>query len=385
MADAAAADADLFDRAPDDPVRRLSPDGELLVEEPPLSAGGMRELYAHMRFARRFDERMLSLQRQGRLGTYASLAGQEATQVGSTYALDDEDWIAFQYREHAAVAMRDRLSEYVEYWMGHERGNAGIADVNVFPLNISIGSHVPHVVGMGMAANYRGDDAVFCVHLGDGATSEGDVHEAMNFAGVFDTPTIFCVHNNQWAISVPRERQSASATIAQKAAAYGFEGIQVDGMDPLAVYEVTRAAAAKARRGLDGSDESSTGDARPRPTLIETLTYRYGAHTTSDDPTVYRDDDEVQRWREKDPIERLERYLQNEGLLDDDEIEALETGIEARIAAAIEDAESVAVDPATMFEHVYAEPTPRLSEQREWLERLRGRHGDEKLVDEELL
>lgn len=370
---------ELFDRPPDEPLQRLTPDGELLVDDLEtvgLSTSIIREMYAHMRLARRFDERALSLQRQGRLGTFPSLAGQEAIQVASTYALTDDDWIAYQYREHGAVTVRGEIQAYLAYWMGHEYGNEAVADVNVFPLNISIGSHVPHVVGMGMAANYRDEETVFLAHFGDGATSEGDVHEAMNFAGVFDTPTIFCCNNNQWAISVPRERQTASSTIAGKAAAYGFHGIQVDGMDPIAVYEVTKAAAEKAR----AVDSGST-----RPTLIETLTYRYGAHTTADDPSVYRDDEEVERWKDRDPIDRLERYLRSHELLEDEELDALESGIETEVEVAVEFAESVAADPDAMFEHVYDQPTPRIDEQRGWLHEFRERHDDEELLGEDLL
>ncbi|WIV68133.1 pyruvate dehydrogenase (acetyl-transferring) E1 component subunit alpha [Natrialbaceae archaeon AArc-T1-2] len=368
----------LFDRPPSEPIRRLSADGELLGggEEPELTDETLVGMYADMRLARRFDERLLSLQRQGRLGTYASLAGQEATQVGSTYALADDDWIAYQYREHLAVTARGKLAEYLLYWMGHERGNAEIADVNVFPLNISIGSHVPHMTGMGMAARYRDEETVFLTHFGDGATSEGDVHEGLNFAGVFDTPTIFCCHNNGWAISIPRDRQTASATIAQKAHAYGFDGVQVDGMDPLAVYEVTNAAVEKAR---DPADDE------PRPTLIETLTYRYGAHTTADDPSVYRDEADVERWREKDPIDRLETFLLETGRLDTERIDALETEIEADLETAIDAAERFDGDPEAMFEYVYAEPTAELDTQREQFRELRDRHGDETLLEDDLL
>ena len=366
----------IFDRAPDDPVRRLSPDGELLGEEPDLDDETLLEMYAYMRLARRFDERALSLQRQGRMGTYASLAGQEATQVGSTFALAEDDWISYQYREHLSVAARGKLPEYLLYWMGHEQGNAEIADVNVFPLNISIGSHVPHVTGLGMAARYKGDDTAFLVHFGDGSTSEGDVHEGMNFAGVFDTPTVFFCNNNQWAISVPRERQTASATIAQKATAYGFDGIQVDGMDPIAVYEVTQATLEKARDPNEG---------QARPTLIEALTYRYGAHTTADDPTVYRDEGELEQWREKDPIDRLETYLYANGYLNDELVDAIEARIESDLEEAIDFAEAFEADPEAMFEYVYAEETPELEDQLESFRELRERHGDEALVDEELL
>jgi len=370
-----ALEVDLFDRAPDDRVQVLDSEGRVLTPElaPDLEDDTLRSMYRDMRFCRRFDERLISLQRQGRMGTYASLAGQEGSQIGSTYALAEDDLISFQYREHGAVVARDLSWEYLYYWMGHEDGNAAIADVNVFPLNISIGAHVPHVVGWSWAAKRDGDDRVGVVHFGDGATSEGDVHEAMNFAGVFDTPTIFFCNNNQWAISVPRERQTASATIAQKAVAYGFDGIQVDGMDPLATYVVTQAARKKA---IEGGD-------RLRPTLIEAVQYRYGAHTTADDPTVYREDEEVERWRERDPIDRFERYLRRQGVIDRDRIEAIEDEIETTLASLIDEAESAETDPLEMFQYTYAEQTPRLEAQQGYLEQLRADHGDDELLDYE--
>ncbi|THE63984.1 pyruvate dehydrogenase (acetyl-transferring) E1 component subunit alpha [Salinadaptatus halalkaliphilus] len=364
---------DLFDRSPDDRIQVLDAEGSIVTPElePDLEADTLRSMYRDMRFCRRFDERLVSLQRQGRLGTYAPLAGQEGSQIGSTYALSAEDMLSFQYREHGAIVSRELPWEYLLYWMGHEDGNAALADVNVFPLNISIGAHVPHAVGWSWAAKLRGDDTVGVVHLGDGATSEGDVHEAMNFAGVFDTPTIFSVNNNQWAISVPRERQTASATIAQKATAYGFEGVQVDGMDPLACYVVTRAARRKAL----------TDDDRARPTLIETIQYRYGAHTTADDPSAYRDDEEVERWRDRDPIDRFETYLREQGALEDDRLDNIEAEIEATLEELVERAEGVETDPREMFAFTYAEPTPRLEAQREHLEQLRAEHGDDALLD----
>ncbi|MDS0476598.1 pyruvate dehydrogenase (acetyl-transferring) E1 component subunit alpha [Natrinema sp. 1APR25-10V2] len=367
---------DLLEREPDDRVRVLDPDGTVVDSElePDLAAETLRSMYRDMRFSRRFDERMISLQRQGRLGTYASLAGQEGSQIGSTYALADDDMLSFQYREHGAIAARGMPWEYLLYWMGHEDGNAALAEIDVFPLNISIGGHLPHAVGWAWAAKLNGDQRASVVHFGDGATSEGDFHEAMNFAGVFDAPTIFFCNNNQWAISVPRERQTASATIAEKARAYGFEGVQVDGMDPLATYVVTRAAREKALEG-DGD--------RLRPTLIEAIQYRYGAHTTADDPSVYRDDAEVERWRERDPIDRFEAYLRTDGVLDDDRIDAIETEIEDTVATLVERAEAVEGDPTDIFEYTYAEPTPRLEEQREDLENLRDAHGDSELLEDE--
>ncbi|RQG99064.1 pyruvate dehydrogenase (acetyl-transferring) E1 component subunit alpha [Natrarchaeobius oligotrophus] len=365
---------DLLERAPDDRVQVLDADGTVVAPElePDLEPETLRSMYRDMRFSRRFDERMISLQRQGRMGTYASLAGQEGSQIGSTYALADRDTISYQYREHGAVVARDLPWEYLLYWMGHEDGNAAIADLNVFPLNISIGAHIPHAVGWSWASKLKGDRSVTTVHFGDGSTSEGDFHEAMNFAGVFDTPTLFFCNNNQWAISVPSDRQTASETYAQKAAAYGFDGVQVDGMDPLATYVVTEAARAKA---LD------PGPARSRPTLIEAVQYRYGAHTTADDPTVYRDDDEVERWRERDPIERFEAYLRERWILDDERIESIESEIEATLEALVEQAEAVDPEPREMFEHTYDRPTPRLEAQREYLAELRSAHGDEELLD----
>jgi pyruvate dehydrogenase E1 component alpha subunit len=210
-------------------------------------------------------------------------------------------------------------------------------------------------------------------YFGDGATSEGDFHEGLNFAGVFDVPAVFFCNNNQWAISVPRERQTASETISQKAVAYGFEGVQVDGMDPLAVYKVAREAVEKAK-----SDDPED----LRPTLIEAVQYRFGAHTTADDPSVYRDDDEVERWKAKDPIPRLESYLYEQGVLDQERIDAIQESVEEEVADAIETAESFErPEPAEIFAHVYEGMPKRLEQQMQYLEQLRERHGDEELLE----
>ncbi len=354
----------------------LDPDGSVVAPElvPDLAPETLTAMYRDMRFCRRFDERMISLQRQGRLGTYSSLAGQEGSQIGSTYALADDDMISYQYREHGALVARGMPWEYLLYWMGHERGNAALADIAVFPLNITIGDHLPHAVGWSWAAKLAGDDCATVAHFGDGATSEGDFHEAMNFAGVYDTPTLFVCNNNQWAISVPRDSQTASETLAGKATAYGFEGVQVDGMDPLATYVVTEAARDKALDPEDG---------QRRPTLIEAIQYRYGAHTTADDPSVYREDEEVEEWKRKDPIDRFEAYLRDEGVLDDDRIAELDERIEESITELVDRAEEYETDPSEMFEHAFAESTPRLTEQREYLDRLREEHGDEALLADE--
>ncbi|MEY7850623.1 pyruvate dehydrogenase (acetyl-transferring) E1 component subunit alpha [Natrarchaeobius sp. A-rgal3] len=367
---------DLLDRASDDRVRVLDADGNVVAPElePDIEPEMLRSMYRDMRFARRFDERVISLQRQGRMGTYASLAGQEGSQIGSTYALADADTISYQYREHGAVVARELPWEYLLYWMGHEDGNAALADVNVFPLNISIGSHLPHAVGWSWAEKLDDQASATVVHFGDGATSEGDFHEAMNFAGVIDTPTIFFCNNNQWAISIPQERQTASATFAQKADAYGFDGVQVDGMDPLATYVVTEAARTKA---VDPDTD------RLRPTLIEAVQYRFGAHTTADDPSVYRNEAEVEVWRERDPITRFESYLRGRWILDDELIEEIEAEIEATLTTMIDRAEAVEADPREMFEYTYEQPTPRLEEQRAYLEELRSTHGDDELLEYE--
>jgi pyruvate dehydrogenase E1 component alpha subunit len=367
---------DVLDRAYDDRVQILGPDGDIVAPDllPDLADETLVSMYRDMRFSRRFDERMISLQRQGRLGTYSSLAGQEGSQIGSTYALADTDTLFYQYREHGALVARGLPWEYVLYWMGHEAGNAALADINVFPLNISIGGHIPHAVGWSWAAKRRGDDQVGVVHFGDGATSEGDFHEGLNFAGVFDTPTIFFCNNNQWAISIPRERQTASETLAQKANAYGFDGVQVDGMDPLATYVVTKAARERAADPDDGE---------ARPTLIEAVQYRFGAHTTADDPSVYREEAEVEEWRERDPLTRYEAFLRDRGLIDDDAIDAMAEEIDDRLAEIVDEAEEYAPDPTDLFADVYAESTDNIDEQRAYFEDLRERHGDAALLEDE--
>jgi pyruvate dehydrogenase E1 component alpha subunit len=370
--------SDVFDREPDDRVRILDESGELVGDLPDLSDDELITLYRYMRLARHFDERAVNLQRQGRMGTYPPLAGQEAAQVGSAMALDSRDWIAPSYREHAAVHVHGLdLSDILLYWMGHGAGGWR-ADVNVLPAAVPIATQVPHTTGLALASKLRGDseerrssgDAVACAYFGDGATSEGDFHEGLNMAGVFDVPAVFLCNNNGWAISVPRERQTASPTLAGKAAAYGIDGVQVDGMDPLATYEVTRAAVEKARD--PGSHD------RPRPTLIEAVQYRFGAHTTADDPTVYRDEAEVEEWRRRDPIPRLERFLRETGRLDDAAIEDIETSVREQVSAAIERAEHTArPEPDAMFADVYADLSPALREQQAHLQRLRDRYGDD--------
>ncbi|MFC4439971.1 MULTISPECIES: pyruvate dehydrogenase (acetyl-transferring) E1 component subunit alpha [Natrialbaceae] len=356
----------------DEPIRILDDDGNLLshAEVPALSDEKLLAMYEDLVLARRFDQRAISLQRQGRIATYAPMTGQEGSQVATSYALEEQDWLFPTYREHAAKYVHGMsLASLLKPLCGLRDGYAIPDDVNVLPEYIPIATQVPQAMGMawGHHLQNRADTAVLC-HFGDGATSEGDFHEGLNFAGVFDVPAVFVCNNNQWAISVPRDQQTASDTIAQKAAAYGIEGVRVDGLDPLAVYEVTRCALSKAKNPTDGER---------RPTLVESVQYRYGAHTTADDPSVYREEDEAEAWRRKDPVDRLRNFLYAEGLLDEDLEDEIDDRAESQISEAISTVEAAAADPSSIFEHVYEELPDRLREQRDELNALREKYGEE--------
>src|SRR5215468_36578 len=287
--------------------------------DPRLSGDELKRLYRAMLLARRLDERMVRLQRQGRIGTFAPIKGQEASQVGSTFTLRRSDWMVPSFRETAAMIWRGwRIEKLLLFFAGHVEGGRPADDQHDLPITIPVSTQLPHAVGLAYAAQYRGDDVVVMVYFGDGATSEGDFHEAMNFAGVWHVPVVFVCQNNQWAISVPLKKQTHSRTIAQKALAYGIPGIQVDGNDVLAVYAAAREAVERARAG-DG------------PTLIEAVTYRLGVHTTADDPTKYRTAEEVAMWERKDPLTRFRGYLEKRNLLE----EGLEQKVDDEIAEAI--------------------------------------------------
>ncbi len=293
-------------------------------DDPGLPPELYQELYRKMVLARTLDRRMLALQRQGRVGTYPMLEGQEAVQIGSALAFEERDFIFPSYREHGVEIARGLpIEAFMAYWRGLPNSGWDIHRYRQNIVTVPIATQLPHAVGYSYVTKLRGEDTVTGVYFGDGATSEVDFHTGMNFAGVWKTPTVFICSNNLYAISVPYEKQTAAETIAQKAIAYGFEGVRVDGMDPIAVYLATREAVAKARRG-DG------------PTLIEAMTYRYGPHATADDARLYRPAAEEEEWRQRDPIRRLEKFLESRGEWDETAGEkvAMETAdlVEAAIA-----------------------------------------------------
>src|SRR5438874_6236973 len=261
----------------------LDSDGNLdAALEPKLSPGELRSLHRAVVLGRRFDERMVRLQRQGRIGTFAPIKGQEASQMGSIFTLRATDWMVPSFRETAAMIWRGwPIEKMLLLFAGYLEGSQPAPDQRDLPITIPVATQLPHAVGLAYAAQYRGDDAVVMAYCGDGATSEGDFHEALNFAGVWHVPIVFVCQNNQWAISVPLKKQTHSKTLAQKALAYGFPGIQVDGNDVLAVYAASREAVDRARAGGG-------------PTLVECVTYSLGVHTTADDPTKYRSEEEEQ-------------------------------------------------------------------------------------------
>jgi pyruvate dehydrogenase E1 component alpha subunit len=341
----------------DEGYRILDEHGQLVRDEvPDLSDEALIDFYRWMVFSRAFDQRCLKLQRQGRLGTYAPLSGQEAALIGSAYALEDRDWLFPTYREHGSLMLRGLPPENILiYWNGNEEGNRIPEGVNVFTVSIPIATQIIHAVGFTWAARIKGEDIAALVYVGDGGSSEGDFHEGLNFAGVFQTPTVIFCNNNQYAISLPRTGQTRSRTIAQKAVAYGIPGVQVDGNDPLAVYKVTREAIARAHEGKG-------------PTLIEAVTYRYGPHTTADDPKRYRTDEELNTWLAKDPIVRMRNYLVNRSIWDNSMEEGLKTEVDEKIKEVVEKYENMPKrDPENMFKYLYAEMTPELRQQMEEL------------------
>lgn len=324
--------------------------------EPELTGEELRKMYSLMVLTRNADTKAFTLQRQGRMGTFAPNIGHEACQVGSAFTLEKGDWLFPYFRDLGVyLTLGLPLKNYYLYWMGHEEGMHIPSDLNIFTLAVPVASQLPHAVGAGMAAKMKKEKICVLSTFSDGATSEGDFHEALNFAGVYKTPNVFVCFNNQYAISMPRAKQTASKTLAQKALSYGFPGILVDGNDILAMYTATKEAVQKARAGKGA-------------TLIEAYTYRMTSHTTSDDATKYRPEKEVKEWEKKDPIERIKNYLKNKGLWDESFEKQAQDETAATINAAIEEAEQMPLPSLEeLFIHTYQELTPNLKIQLEEL------------------
>lgn len=340
-----------------EPVRLLDPDGTPLppradLPEPPVET--LREMYRRMVVGRRFDAQSTALTKQGRLAVYPSSRGQEACQVGAVLALRDDDWVFPTYRESMALTARgiDPV-EVLTLLRGDWHCGYDPTVVRTAPQCTPLATQCVHAAGLAYGESYQGRDTVALAFIGDGATSEGDFHEGLNFAAVFKAPVVYFVQNNKYAISVPLSRQTAAPSLAYKGVGYGVPSEQVDGNDPVAVLAVLTRAVAHARAGHG-------------PYLVEAHTYRMEAHTNADDATRYRDPDEVEAWRDRDPVARLEAYLRSRGELDDAAVAQIAAEAEEYAADLRERMHAQpTVDPLSLFEHVYAESTPQLVEQRE--------------------
>jgi len=333
--------------------------------EPNLRDEDLRKMFRHMLLVRRFNERMLILQRQGRIGFFMESTGEEATQVGSAFALNRSDWVYESYRDPGICLVRGvPLKMLVDQLMGNaddvNKGRQmgmhwGYREWNLVSMSSPVGCRLSQAVGTAYAAKFKKDNIVCMTCFGDGATSQGEFHSAMNFAGVFKVPVIFLCKNNQYAISLPIRRQTASANIAMKAEAYGFEGVLVDGNDVLASYKAVKAAVDKARSGGG-------------PTLIELVTYRMGGHSSSDDPTKYRGNEELELWKTRDPITRFRRYLMKKGLLTEQEDRKVQEEVENELVSTIKESEKVPPPtPLSMFTDVYAEMPWHIKEEADEL------------------
>ena len=307
------------------------------------------ELYRWLVLLRTFDERAVALQRQGRIGTYALYWGEEATQAGALYACEDRDWVFPSYRQNSIGILRGVApSTVLAWWRGYggEHGFYNPRDHRVAPICVPIATHLPHATGLSWAAKIRGDDVASLSWFGDGATSEGDFHEAMNFAAVLKVATVFFCVNNQWAISTPINKQMATPTIAEKAAGYGMNGIRVDGFDPIACWKATK----------DALDRGRNGEG---PTLIEAYCYRLRAHGTADDPKLYRDESETAKWLPLEPLGRTSAFLKRIGVLDDSKEQELADEAKRTIADAVTEMEAIEQPGREiLFEGTYATGMP---------------------------
>jgi len=331
--------------------------------DPKLSDSQLKDLYKWMILERVFDNTALLLQREGRIGTYAQSLGEEATHCGAVFATKSEDWIFPDYREHGAYLMRNvPVKDLLIHWGGNEDGMKLPEKSNIFSVCIPVGTQTCHGVGAAIAAKLQKKKMATLTFVGDASTSTGDFHEGLNFAATFVAPAVFVIRNNQWAISVPRTCsksdwggcQSRAETLAQKAIAFGFEGVQVDGNDVLGVYSVVKQALDKARAGKG-------------PTLIECLTYRLGAHTTADDPTKYQDPKVLKAWLKKDPLIRFKEYLKRKKIWTPTFEKAAQAEAKKIVDQGIKEFEKHKPKPTDMFDFLFEKLTPNLQEQRkEW-------------------
>jgi pyruvate dehydrogenase E1 component alpha subunit len=353
IADQTTTKPDISFKVADKVQQVLTPAGEVVGALPGLSNAELLGFYRWMILGRSWSDRMVALQRQGRMGTFAPLKGQEATSVGIAAPLEPEDWLIISYRENLSQFIKGvPLLAPMQQWGGYITGDYQ-REARCLPFQVVLGTQMLHAVGVAQAIKYNNEAQVVVAACGDGATSEGDFNEALNFAGVFKAPVIFVVQNNGWAISTPRRRQSAAEHIADRGPAFGLASCVVDGNDVLAVYQVVSEAIAQARAGNG-------------PTLIEAITYRLGAHTTADDPTRYRSEAELKEWVRRDPIIRFRKFLMDCHILTEDKDKALHTQIEAEIDQAVEAYEALpSPDPRQQFKHIYAEMSPQLQRQHE--------------------
>lgn len=343
-----------------DPLKKkmfqvLDPEGKIVNKElePKIDDETLLKMYRTMSLARIADIKALQYQRQGRMLTFAPVMGQEAAQVGPMAASKPSDFLAPSFREQAAMLYKGvTLYQAYLYWYGNENGSRFDDGVNVLPVNVPIGSQLNHAVGLAYASKLRKEDAVTFGYIGDGGTSHGEFHEAMNFGATKNVPMVTIIQNNHYAISTPRAKQTRAETLAQKAIAYGIEGIQVDGNDALAMYAAVKEARERALKG-EG------------PFLIEAVTYRLGPHTTSDDPTIYRKDEEVEAWKAKDPLKRFRKYLSNKKLWNQDKEEALQKELTEFVTKTFKEVEkSGLVSLDDVFDYTYAELPEDLQRQK---------------------
>jgi pyruvate dehydrogenase E1 component alpha subunit len=355
----------------------IKADGEFDPKvEPDLSHEDLLKMHRYMLTVRKLNEKGMSLQRQGRIGFFMESTGQEACQIGMSYTLSAGDWAFPSYRDPGTCLVRGvPMSALWDQIMGNSADEGkgrqmpvhwGFSKWKIVSLSSPIGAKLLHAVGVAYAAKYRREKAVALASFGEGATSQGEFHAAMNFAGVYKTPVVFFCENNQYAISLPVRRQTASESIAVKAEAYGFEGVQIDGNDILAVYKATKSAVDKARSGGG-------------PTLIEAITYRMGGHSTSDDPTIYRSAEEVELWKKRDPIVRFTKYLIKKGVISEKENEKFLEEIDAGMTKVIKEREVIAPpDVSTLFTDVYSEMPWHIREEANEFMRDEGEPGAEK-------